>query len=184
MFDCTLFFCYHFNDMKKLVVLSGVPGSGKSYFSELIKKSTTGHVYIISSDNLRKLIAGHQQNLDFDPLMWKIFYQLPRAFSLDEDAIVILDSTNTLSKYRVDATEELKQYFDEVDLVVFKIERDVLEKQNLEREFPIPIEALTYYYDNFEMPNEKDESFFDNIYIIESRDFHKTVYKIISNNEK
>ena len=167
--------------MKKLIVLSGVPGSGKSYFSELVKKSTSGHVYIVSSDNLRKQIAGHQQNLDYDSLMWKMFYELPKVYSLDENAIVILDSTNTLSKYRVDPNLELKKYFDQIDLVVFKINKDVLEKQNLDREFPVPIEALTNYYQNFEMPNEKDKSFFDNIHIIDSNDFHKIVYKIVSN---
>lgn len=168
--------------MKKLVVLSGVPGSGKSYFCELVKKSTSGHVYVVSSDALRKEVAGHQQNLEFDQIIWKMFYQLPKVYSLDSSAIVILDSTNTLTKFRVDATSELKDYFDEIDLVVFKIEKDVLEKQNLEREFPIPIDALTKYYDTFEMPNEKDESFFDNIYIIDSRDFHRIVYKIIEQN--
>ena len=170
--------------MKKLIVLSGVPGSGKSYFSDLVKKSMIGHVYIVSSDTLRKQIAGHQQNLEHDELMWKVFYELPKVYSLDKDAVVILDSTNTLTKYRVDANRELKQYFDEVDLVLFKINLDVLERQNLDREYPIPIEALSTFYKNFQMPQKEDEEFFDNIYIIDSNDFHKIVYKITSNSEK
>ena len=40
--------------MNRLIVLSGVPGSGKSYFSASFKAKKEKHVYIISSDALRK----------------------------------------------------------------------------------------------------------------------------------
>ena len=77
MQDLVLFFLIHFVIivlyMSKLVVLSGVPGSGKSYFSKALRKKKTGHVYIISSDALRDLVTGNQQNLSEDTLMWKMF---------------------------------------------------------------------------------------------------------------
>ena len=45
--------------MNKLIILSGVPGSGKSYFSKTIKKIKNSHVYIVSSDELRKEIGAN-----------------------------------------------------------------------------------------------------------------------------
>ena len=92
-----------------------------------------------------------------------MFYELPKTYSEDKEGIVILDSTNTLRKFRIDKNEEFKQYFEEIDLVYFDIEKDVLLKQNLEREFPIPSDVLIKYYDTFERPNEEDENFFDNV---------------------
>ena len=71
--------------MNKLIILSGVPGSGKSYFSKTIKKLKNNHVYVVSSDELRKEITGSQSNLNEEELMWKIFYSLAKTFSLDKE---------------------------------------------------------------------------------------------------
>ena len=68
--------------MSKLVVLSGVPGSGKSYFSKLLRSRKEGHVYIISSDALRDLVTGSQRDLSEEDLMWKM---------LDLDAFHFID---------------------------------------------------------------------------------------------
>ncbi len=174
----TLLFCYS-TYMSKLIVLSGVPGSGKSYFCKKLLENTTGHIYIVSSDQLRKEVGGHQQNLDNEATIWDMFYKLPKVYSEDKEGIVVLDSTNTLRKYRIDANIDFKNYFDEIDLVYFDIEKDILLKQNLEREFPIPSEAIIYYFDTFERPNEIDEAFFDNIYIIRERDFSSIIDEII-----
>ena len=55
--------------MSKLVVLSGIPGSGKSYFSKLLRRKKVGHVYIISSDALRDMVTGSQRNLSEEKLI-------------------------------------------------------------------------------------------------------------------
>ena len=62
--------------MNRLIVLSGVPGSGKSYFSHLLKKNNPDHVFIISSDELRRQLLGDQRDLSNEPLIWKTYYQL------------------------------------------------------------------------------------------------------------
>ena len=89
--------------MNYLVVLSGVPGSGKSYFSNALREDKEKHVYIISSDQIRKDICGNQQDLSQDPLVWKIFYSLIKTYSEDKEGIVILDATNAKKEYRNDS---------------------------------------------------------------------------------
>lgn len=165
--------------MKRLIVLSGVPGSGKSYFCEQVLKCTHGHTYVVSSDELRKQVGGHQQNLDHEQEIWKIFYELPTVYASDMDATVILDSTNTFRKYRIDPNRKFKDLYDKIILVYFNIPKDILLKQNLEREFPIPNDALMRYYDTFEIPNKEDEQFFDNIYVINENNLLDIVDKII-----
>ena len=154
--------------MNKLIILSGVPGSGKSYFSKTIKKIKNSHVYIISSDDLRREIAGTQSSVEFDPLMWKIFHELAKVYALDPDGVVILDATHVSSALRVDKHRDLKELYDEVDLVLWHIDENLVSNQNLQREFPIPPEALDYFLRVFELPNKKDIEFFDRIVVIEN----------------
>ena len=161
--------------MNRLIVLSGVPGSGKSYFSDALRKDKEKHVYIISSDQIRKEICGNQQDLSQDKLVWKIFYSLVKTYSEDKDGIVILDATNAKKEYRIDNIAPYKDLYDEVDLVCFHIERNLVLKQNKEREFPIPEDALLRLIDAFEMPGEDEEAFFDHIDIITDHNTDKII---------
>lgn len=156
--------------MNKLVVLSGVPGSGKSYFSKTIKKIKNKHVYIISSDELRLLICGNQSSLECEELMWKMFIDLAKVYALDKEGVVILDATNVSSKLRVGRVNELKDLFDETILVMWNIDQATVFNQNFQREHPIPPEALTKFLKIFELPTEEDKKVFDKIIILENND--------------
>ena len=101
--------------MNKLIVLSGVPGSGKSYFSALLRLQKKTHVYVISSDGLRREILGNQRNLSEDELIWRIFYALTKAYSEDKNGIVILDATNAKKQYRLDNIKPFKNMYDQID---------------------------------------------------------------------
>ena len=151
--------------MSKLVVLSGVPGSGKSYFSKALRKKKIGHVYIVSSDALRDLVTGNQQNLSEETLMWKMFYELAKVYSADPNGIVVLDATNRSTEYRINSVKELKSHFDEADLVIFDIPKEVVLKQNLEREFPVPEQVIEDYFSHFELPKKEDYEFFTNVFV-------------------
>ena len=88
--------------MKRLIVLSGVPGSGKSYFSHTLKEKNSENVYIVSSDALRKEIAGDQRDLSHDKEVWEKYYRLANIYSDNKDAVVVLDSTHAKKIYRID----------------------------------------------------------------------------------
>ena len=166
--------------MNKLIVLSGVPGSGKSYISLLIKdRMKACHVYVVSSDALRKQICGTQLCLDHDDLMWAMYYEMAKVYSLDKDGIVILDSTNSRRMYRIDKVKPIKHLFDEVDLVTFELDKLTVMRQNMERDFPIPSDALERLIDEYEHVNEEDKKFFDNIFTIDDSYLNTVIDNII-----
>lgn len=156
--------------MNKLVVLAGVPGSGKSYFSKTIKKVKSNHVYVVSSDELRKQISGTQSCLEYEDLMWQMFLSLAKTYSLDKEGVVILDATHVNSVLRVDRNKELKTLFNELILIVWNIDKQVVSNQNLQREYPIAPEVLEKFFSIFELPTEKDKEFFDQIIYINNND--------------
>lgn len=152
--------------MSKLIVLSGVPGSGKSYFSKLLKKIKQKHVYIISSDELRSLVLNNQQDLSMDDLIWQLFYELPKVYSKDKESYVILDACHATRKIRFENIKPLTNFFDEVSLVMFKLDKDVVFNQNIERDFPVSNKVLENFYNYFEDVGEEDKKLYKHIYVI------------------
>jgi len=149
--------------MNYLVVLSGVPGSGKSYFSNALRENKEKHVYVISSDQIRKEITGDQRDMSQDKLVWKIFYSLVKTYSDDQNGIVILDATNAKKEYRLENIKPFRDLYDEIDLVCFQIDRETVLKQNREREFALPEEVMVQLIDEFEKPDEEEKAFFDHV---------------------
>lgn len=165
--------------MNKLVVLSGVPGSGKSYFSKTVKKMKNSHVYVISSDELRAIIGGYQTNFDYEELMWTMFYDLARVYSKDPNGIVILDSTNVNVKHRVDDHREIAKLFNEVNLILWNTDKQVVSNQNLQREHPIAPEVLEMFFKVFELPTELDKAFFDKIVVVENNELSPAIEAVL-----
>lgn len=165
--------------MKKLIVLSGVPGSGKSYFSNTLKKVRGSHVYIVSSDEKRKEMLGDQKNMSEDRLMWKMYYEWPKVYALDENAIVVLDATNITKEHRLIPVKKFKDLYDKIDLVYYKINREIVENQNIQRDFPVPPDVLDQFFRKFEDPDEEEKLAFDNIYKVDSEDIAWVVKKIL-----
>ena len=156
--------------MNTLIVLSGVPGSGKSYFSQALKRAKKKHVYIISSDELRYNILGNQQDLSEDELIWKIYYSLVEAYSIDKNGIVILDATHSKKVYRLDNIMPFRHLYNQVDLVCFRLDKELVLEQNKGRENPIPRENLLRLIDQFEMPDDEERKFYDHVDIIKDHE--------------
>ncbi len=54
--------------------------------------------------------------------------------------------------------------------MVWNLDHLVVSNQNLQRDYPIPVEAMNKFFDKFEMPDEVDEEFFDHIIYINNSD--------------
>ena len=165
--------------MNKLIVLSGVPGSGKSYFSASLKMAIKKHVYIISSDELRLNILGNQQDLSEDVLIWQIYYSLIKVYSVDKNAIVILDATHSKKVYRLDNIRPYRSLYDQVDLVCFRLDKELVLEQNKDRENPIPKENLLRLIDQFEMPDDEEREFYDHVDIIRNHEIDKIIERYL-----
>ena len=165
--------------MNHLIVLSGVPGSGKSYFSASFKKAKNKHVYIISSDQLRASILGNQRDLSEDELIWKIYYSLVETYSIDKDGIVILDATHSKKVYRLDNIKPFKPLYDQIDLICFKLDKELVLAQNKDRENPIPRDSLLELIDTFEMPDDEERAFYDHVDIIKDHEIDKIIRRYL-----
>ena len=164
--------------MAKLIVLSGVPGSGKSFFADAFRKEVGGHVYVVSSDALRYEVTGNQQNFDEEKLIWKLFYGMAHVYAMDKNGICILDATNSVCKYRVGIIEPFKKMYEEIHLVAFDLDRDTVRNQNLNRLFPVKPEVLEDLFDKYEAPNEEDYKFFDSVTIIKDHHIQEVIEKL------
>ena len=165
--------------MNRLIVLSGVPGSGKSYFSASLKMAVKKHVYIISSDAIRLNILGNQQDLSEDELVWKIYYDLIKVYSVDKNGTVILDATHSKKIYRLDNIRPYKSMFDQIDLVCFRLDKELVLEQNKDRENPIPRESLLRLIDQFEMPDDEERAFYDHVDIIKDHEIAKIIKRYL-----
>ena len=165
--------------MNRLIVLSGVPGSGKSYFSASLKAAVKKHVYIISSDEIRLNMLGNQQDLSEDVLVWKLYYSLVETYSIDKNGIVILDATHSKKVYRLDNIMPFRHLYDQVDLVCFRLDKELVLEQNKGRENPIPKESLLRLIDQFEMPDDEERKFYDHVDIIKDHETDKIIKRYL-----
>ena len=66
-----------------------------------------------------------------------------------------------------------------MDLVTFELDKLTVMRQNMERDFPIPSDALERLIDEYEHVNQEDKEFFDNIFTIDDSYLNTVIDKII-----
>ena len=166
--------------MAKLIVLSGVPGSGKSYFTNTVRKVKGSHVYVVSSDGIREMVTGDPTNMNEDELIWKMYYEFAKVYAIDPNGVTIFDSTNIYKKHRYDTVKPIRHLFNEVYLVIFDIDKKIAANQNIQRDYPVPPSVIEEMRNNFESPDEEEKNFFTKILYIHSRDdLANTISEII-----
>ena len=150
--------------MKTLIVLSALPGSGKSTWSEQYRL-THKHVKIVSSDGIRKELTGQYQDLTHEDEVWKIYFdKINEYFDKFDDVTVIADSTNITNNFRLIPLEKCPNY-DRAILVVLKKKLDKILYQNHVRseEKYVPEEAIKSMWKKWEDPTDDVRSVFDEV---------------------
>lgn len=150
--------------MRKMILLSAVPGAGKSTWAETYKRSNPEEkVFIISSDEIRKELGGTYQYFKEEAKVWELF--LGRAnehAEQNEDVTVILDSTNLSNRYRQMYFEKTP-LFDKHVLVYFDVSFDRACERNLSRHEMkvVPHYAMVRLYEELEPVDQETINLYD-----------------------
>lgn len=121
--------------MKKLILMSGVPGSGKSTWANKYKiDHKNENVFIVASDEIRKELGGRYQYFDEESKVWSLFLSRTNDYANKyDDVTVIMDATNLTNHYRMMYLNSTGS-FDFHSLVNFNLPLEVVLRQNRMRE--------------------------------------------------
>ena len=156
--------------MKTLIVLSSVPGAGKSTWCKKYI-STHDNCHIISSDGIRYELTGSYQDFSKQALVWETFEKRIHEYAnISEDVTVILDALCDLNSLRINYAKNSPEY-DRKILVVIHKELDQIMKYNKVRSEDkwVPEDVLVMLYNKFEEPSEEAKSYYDEV--IEIKDY-------------
>ncbi len=153
--------------MKRLIILSALPGSGKSTWAKEYKR-THENVYIISSDALRYEVTGTTDDFSKQDIVWELFSKRIREYAnIGYDVDVILDALCDLNYLREKYVKENPEY-DEYYLVLFPRTIEHIKFYNKQRNKTswVPDDVLEKLIAKWEEPTEQIKALFDKILII------------------
>ncbi len=153
--------------MKKLYVLTSVPGSGKSTWA-LNFKANNLNTFIVSSDEIRKELGGSYQYFKEEDRVWKIFYARANKYARENESCnVILDSTAMNDYYRELYIRKCKG-FDKYILVYFDTPFSIARKRNENRmkDKQVPTAIFDNFLKNFKKPSPETIELFDEYLVI------------------
>lgn len=150
--------------MKKMILLSAVPGAGKSTWAENYKRvNTNENVFIVASDEIRRELGGSYQYFKEEAKVWELFLGRANQYAKDyEDVTVILDSTNLSNHYRR-MYHELTPDFDKHVLVFFDLSFEKACERNLSRDEIkiVPQYAMDRLYQQLEPVDQETINLYD-----------------------
>lgn len=120
----------------KLIILSGLPGSGKSTYCERITQERAAQgkrSVVISSDEIRKKFLGKYDDLHNEKFVWNLFNALIYDHKMEDDMAVILDATFLTNKKRYNYANRFKKWYNEVELVIMQTPIETCLIQNEQR---------------------------------------------------
>lgn len=157
--------------MKKLIILTGAPGSGKSTWAKKYV-SENKDTYIISSDAIRKEITGRFDDHSRQPEVWKTFEARIHEYANKSDEVtIILDALCDLNSLRIKYVKENPE-FDRYELVLFPRTFEYVSVHNKMRnkEVWVPDDILRQLYDKYEKPSAEALGYFQQVTIVNEED--------------
>jgi predicted kinase len=106
--------------MRTMILLSAIPGSGKSTWARQYQKSHP-NTFIVSSDEIRVQLFGKVNDFSNEALVWKTYLDTINHYADTMDEVtVIADATNLQNKYR-QYYRDNTPHFDKHVLILFDI---------------------------------------------------------------
>lgn len=158
--------------MKTMILLSAIPGSGKSTWSRRFVNKHPNTV-VVSSDELRLELFGAVNNFDHEKEIWITFVDRLNAASKQDDIYAIGDATNLRNIHRAFYARSTPG-FDKHVLVIFKIDPEISKKQNKMRsgDRVVPDHAMERLINEYEEPNDEVKSLYDKIIYITEKELY------------
>jgi predicted kinase len=153
--------------MRTLIVLSAIPGSGKSTWAKKYQKEHA-NTFIVSSDEIRLEFFGAVNDFRDERRVWDTFLErLNHYAETMADVTVIADATNLQNKYRRMYAELTPKYEKHI-LVRFDIPYDIclLQNQMREKERIVPEDAMKRLLAEMEEPDETTLAFYNEYHVI------------------
>ena len=132
-----------------LIVMCGLPASGKSTYSQWLEES--GVFKRVCPDLIRKAFYG-DENIQGDGkrVFETAYHDIKEYACLGEN--VVFDATNINAKRRKELVEEMRPYFDIIICKWFSTPIDICVQRNMARERQVPQEVIKRMWWNFEKP--------------------------------
>lgn len=152
--------------MSKLIMLSGVPGSGKSSYSEVLKEKE--NAIVLSSDEIYVELTGDTEHTRSNgPKEFEELYKRVRE-NLKKNQNVIIDATNISSKKRKGRLEQFKDAkVKELHQFIVPFEETV--ERDLKRNRTVGKGVIKNMYLNINIPMENEG--FDSSYVYVDESF-------------
>ena len=142
--------------MKKLIMLSAFPASGKTTWAKKYKEEHD-NVYIINSDEIRlELTHGDYHDRSKQSEVWKLFDERIHEVGKIENVTLILDALNDTNEVRLKYLKNTPE-FDYKVLVVFPSTLERSKEFNSRRpaECRVPDNIIEMLFEKYEEPSEE-----------------------------
>lgn len=134
----------------KFYMLVGLPGSGKSYYTQNLKGAK-----VFSSDDIREELSGDINNQDINKQVFEVLHK--RVIDcLKKGYDCVYDATNVVRKRRVDFLGKLSDIDCEKICVVILTDYDVCLFNNKARNRNVPEEVIKNMYLKFDIPQYRE----------------------------
>ena len=139
--------------MNVLIVLCGLPGSGKSTYANYLTECSPFEC--VSTDQIRKELYGNESIQDNPQKVFDIAFKQLYMMGLN-GMNAIFDATNITSRARRRVVQECRNYYDLIICKYIDTPLDVCLHRNSQRERVVPKEVILRMYNNFTMPSREE----------------------------
>ena len=139
--------------MNILIVLCGLPGSGKSTYAKYLTES--GRFECVSTDLIRKTLYGNENIQGNSKEVFNTAFFTLRALGLGKQSCVF-DATNITPRARRNIIQECRNYYDLIICKYIDTPLDVCLQRNSQRERVVPTEVILRMANNFIMPSREE----------------------------
>lgn len=150
--------------MKTLIILSAMPGSGKSTWAKRYQEEHS-HTLIVSSDQIRFEVTGQLQDFSRQKEVWELFsLRIHEYAKRYDDVTVVLDALTDLNVLREKYVKENPE-FDKYVLVLFPRTVEQIRYFNKQRKESsvVPDDQLELLINKWEEPSPQIIKLFDEI---------------------